>query len=148
MNLPMSAKKQAASWIADGEKYALIGLEVKFEDELPLTQLTPNHWVMADPRFSIPDHWKEWLGSLRTEELESVNLFLICKMATKAPDVLDGENQILMSRVSNFYTGLLLSSTFAPSHKPVMLTGSCQDGEIGIRSQSDFDTPIPHALRH
>ena len=29
-----------------------------------------------------------------------------------------------------------------------MLTGSRRNGEIGIRSQSDFDTPIPHAIHH
>jgi len=85
---------------------------------------------------------------MRTEELESCNLFLIRKMASNAPDVLDAENQILSRHVSHFYTGFLLSSTFAPSHRPVLLTGSRRDGEIGIRSQSDFETPIPHATRH
>jgi hypothetical protein len=30
----------------------------------------------------------------------------------------------------------------------VLLTGSRRDGEIGIRSQSDFETPIPHAIRN
>jgi hypothetical protein len=148
MGLARGANKQTDNWIEDGEKYALIGFEVKFEDDLPLTQLTPKHWAMADPRFSIPDHWRGWLGSLRTEELESANLFLISKMISKAPDVLDGENQVLMTRASNFYTGLLLSSAFAPSHRPVLLTGSRRDGEIGIRSQSDFDSPIPHATRY
>lgn len=142
------ANHQAGNWIADGDKYALIGLEVKFDEDLPLTQLTPNHWAMADPRFSIPEHWRGWLGSMRTEELESCNLFLISKMASTAPDVLDGENQILSRCVSHFYTGLLLSSIFAPSHRPVLLTGSRRDGQTGIRSQSDFETPIPHSIRH
>jgi len=27
-------------------------------------------------------------------------------------------------------------------------TGSRRDGEIGVRSQSVFETPIPHAVRH
>jgi hypothetical protein len=118
ISLTRGANHQAGNWIADGDKYALIGLEVKFGEDLPLAQLTPNHWAMADPRFSIPEHWRGWLGSMRTEELESCNLFLISKMASTAPDVLDGENQILSRRVSHFYTGLLLSCTFAPSHRP------------------------------
>jgi hypothetical protein len=118
ISLTRGANHQAGNWIADGDKYALIGLEVKFDEDLPLTQLTPNHWAMADPRLSIPEHRRGWLGSMRTEELESCNLFLISKMASTAPDVLDGENQILSRRVSHFYTGLLLSSTFAPSHRP------------------------------
>lgn len=141
-------KNTQPAWVANGEKYALIGLEVKLEENLPLTQLTPIHWAMAEPQFSIPEQWRGWLGSMRTEELESCNLFLISKMASNAPDVLDAENQILSRHVSHFYTGLLLSSTFAPSHRPVLLTGSRRDGEIGIRSQSDFETPIPHMIRH
>jgi hypothetical protein len=54
----------------------------------------------------------------------------------------------LSRHVSHFYIGLLLSSTFAPSHRLVLLTGSRRDGEIGIGSQSDFETPIPQAIRH
>jgi hypothetical protein len=145
---PVSQNSQAGNWIGDGEKYALIGLEVKFDEDLPLTRLTPSHWAMAEPQFSVPEQWRGWLGSMRTEELESCNLFLISEMASTAPDVLDAENQVLSRHVSHFYTGLLLSSTFAPSHRPVLLTGSRRDGEIGIRSQSDFETPIPHAIRH
>lgn len=139
---------EAASWIDEGEKYALVGLEVKLEEDIPLTRLTPVHWVTADPGFTIPGLWREWLGSMRTEELEGANLFLISKMPSQTPDILDGENQRLESRVSHFYTGLLLSSTFAPAHRPVMLTGSRRNGEIDIRSQSDWDTPIPHAIHH
>jgi hypothetical protein len=43
--------------------------------------------------------------------------------------------------------GLLLSSTLATAHKPVLLTGACEDGEIGIRQVSDFDTPVPCDFR-
>ncbi len=45
-------------------------------------------------------------------------------------------------RAGNFYTGLLIASTFAPAHRPAMLTGSRRGGEIGIRSQDDFDPAI------
>jgi hypothetical protein len=136
------------SWIADDEKYALVGLSVKLDDSFPLTQLTPHHWVMTDAGFAVPSEWREWLGSMRVRELESDNLFLVSKMPSNTPDVLDGENQTLQNHVSDFYSGLLLSSSFAPSHRPVLLTGSRRHGEIGIRSQANFDPTIPHALRH
>jgi hypothetical protein len=116
ISLTRGANHQAGNWIADGDKYALIGLEVKFGEDLPLTQLTPNHWAMADPRFFDP----RALARLAWQHVHgrACNLFLISKMASTAPDVLDGENQILSRRVSHFTTGLLLSSTFAPSHRP------------------------------
>lgn len=45
-------------------------------------------------------------------------------------------------------TGLLLAGTFAAAHKPVMLAGFCQDGEINVRSQDDYEPAIPSLVRH
>jgi hypothetical protein len=42
---------------------------------------------------------------------------------------------------------LLLASTFAPAHKPVLLTGSRQAGEIDIRERGDIDCPMPSPFR-
>jgi hypothetical protein len=95
--------------------------------------------VLADTKFDIPPHWREWLGTIRAEEVEHCNLLLISKMASSRPSVLDHENQTLQQRVLNFYVGLLLASRFAPAHKPVMLSGARRDGEIDIRQQHDLD---------
>jgi hypothetical protein len=123
MDIPELSDNQSHTWIKEGEKFALIGLEVKLERDvqIPFTELAPDHWVMANVRFPMPALWREWLGTIRADELKDYNLFLISKMPSKRPEVLDAENQILTRRVSNFYTGLLLSSNFAPSHHPVML---------------------------
>ena len=83
------------------------------------------------------------IGSIRVREVENCNLFLLSKLRSSTPDILDAENKQLQQRVWNFYIGLLLASTFAPGHKPVMLTGSRRDGEIGVRQQHDLDCPIP-----
>ena len=135
------------TWIDDGEKYGLVGLSVKFEGSLPPGKLTTNLSVLADTKFNVPSNWREWLGSIRAGEVEDCNLFLVSKLVSAAPGVLDGENQKLQQRVWNFYVGLLLASTFAPAHKPVMLTGSRRDGEIDLRQQQDFDSPIPCLFR-
>jgi len=136
-----------ATWIKDGEKYALIGLNVKLEEDIPFEQLSASHWVIGGGGFHIPAEWREWLGSIRADEVSDVDLLLISKMPSKTPDILDAENQLLTRRVSHFYLGLLLASTFAPAHQPVMLTGSRRDGEVGVRSQSNWETPIPCAFR-
>jgi hypothetical protein len=47
-----------------------------------------------------------------------------------------------------FYAGLLLASPFAPEHKPVMLAGYRQNGEINVRSQDDYEPAIPSMVRH
>lgn len=139
--------KNSLAWIKDGEKYALMGLSVASDADLPQGNVTPNFWVISDTKFGIPAHWREWLGSIRVEEVETCNLFLLSKQASLTPNVLDAENHDLEQRVWNFYIGLLLASNIAPAHKPVMLTGSCLDGEMDVRQHKDFDSPVPRFFR-
>ncbi len=134
-------------WIEDGEKYALIGLSVKFDRQLSLGEVAPDLWALADLNFDVPLQWQEWLGSIRIEEFGACNLFLLSKLASLTPDVLDTENKKLQERVGNFYVGLLLASTFAPAHRPVMLTGSRRGEEIGVRQHQNLDTPVPDVVR-
>ena len=134
-------------WIADGEKYALVGLAVKLEGPPPPEQIAPNLWVLTDTTFDVPSEWQEWLGSVRADEVAASNLFLVSKLASATPDVLDGENQSLERRVYDFYVGLLLSAMFSPSHKPVLLTGAQRGGVIDIRQQKDLELPMPRVFQ-
>jgi hypothetical protein len=137
-----AARRKAAFWIDDGEKYALVALSVKLDDPVPLQKMTPHHWAFADEQFDVPAHWREWLGTIRTEEVEGSNLFLLSKMRSQAPEVVDAETAELKRRAGHFYAGLLLASPFAPAHKPVMLAGYRRDGEINVRSQDDYEPAI------
>ena len=103
-------------------------------------------WVLTATTFDVPSEWREWLGSIRADEVAGSNQFLVSKLASATPDVLDGENQSLQQRVWHFYVGLLLSVMFSPSHKPVMLTGARRDGVIGARQQRDLERPAPQIL--
>ena len=134
------------NWINDGEKYALIGLGIKFEGQLPQAKLTSNLWALANTTFDVPAEWQDWLGSIRVKEVQDCNLFLLSKLASASPDVLDAENQTLQTRVWNFYIGSLLASLAVPAHRPVMLTGTRRAGEVGIRQQSDLDVPTARTL--
>jgi hypothetical protein len=145
--MPPPDNANLATWIDDGDKYALVGLSIKLEGQISTGSVAPYLWVVADTKFDFPPQWREWLGSIRTEEVEDCNLLLISKLPSSKSGVLDEENQLLQQRVSNFYTGLLLASTFAPAHRPVMLSGSRRDGEVDIRQQHDFDSPTPCIFR-
>ena len=139
-------KDGSVSWIADAEKYALVGLGAK-APALPLRQFTAKLWVFVDRPFKVPQPWPEWIGSNRTKEIEGFNLFLLSKQASETPDILDGENVKLTQRVWEFYMGLLLASPFAPSHEPVLLTGSRRNGELDIRKQQNLDPLVPCIFR-
>jgi len=142
-----SGNYDSATWINDGEKYGLVGLSVKLEGQILSEAIVPNLWVLADITFNIPRQWQEWLGSIRAKQVEDFNLFLLSKLPSVKPDILDDENHKLKQHAWLFYVGLLLVSTFAPAHQPIMLTGSRRAGEIDIRQQHDLDSPIPCLFR-
>ena len=135
-------------WIAEGEKYALIGLDVKIEHAIPFGEIAPGLWAWTDQKLDLPADWRTWIGSLRAEEIEGCNFALLSKMPSKRPGVLDGENQLLQRHVWGFYIGLLLSSSFTPSHRSIFLTGSRRDGEIDVRQVSSLDQPALNLFRH
>ena len=134
-------------WIDDGEKYALVGLSVKTADGLPHGKIGPQLWALSQSRLEFPDEWIKWLGSIRAKNVADSDLLLLTKQQSQQPDILDGENQQLQHLVGLFYVGLLLSSAFATSHKPIILTGSRRDDEIGIRRVGDFEAPTPREFR-
>ena len=133
-------------WISEGEKYALVGLQVKLEGTPPPERIASNLWVLTTTTFDVPPQWREWLGSIRADDVAGSNLFLVSKFSSATPGVLDDENQSLQRRVQHFYVGLLLSTMFSPSHKPVMLTGARWDGVIDIRQQCDLKVPAPQVF--
>lgn len=134
-------------WIADGEKYALIGLDVSIEQPIPFRRLTPELWVWTGQKFDLPLRWREWLGSIRGEEIESCNLTLLSKKPSVTPDVFDQENEFLQRRVRSFYIGLLLSSAFTPANPPIALSGCRRGGEIDVRREFSLDPPARNLFR-
>lgn len=82
------SEEQSATWLGDGEKYALLGLNLKsdqagFVDE----QLSPELAVLTRAAFKMPSHWRDWLGSIRAEEVEDCDLFILSKLKSKQPGV-------------------------------------------------------------
>ncbi|WP_157100211.1 hypothetical protein [Rhodoplanes sp. Z2-YC6860] len=133
-------------WFDDSDKFAFVAMDVKTEDAVRSGAVAPGLWVLGG-RFNFPNEWREWLGSIKAEEVESSNLLLMSKLPSKTPEILDGENRDLKHIVSAFYVGLLLSSHFATSHKPVILSGSKRNGELNLRDVGDFDAPVPGEIR-
>lgn len=134
-------------WLEDGEKYALVGLGLKLEGVSPPERVTGELWALAVASFDVPTEWRKWLGSIRVDEVAGCNLLLGSKLTSSTPDILDGENQTLETRVWYFYVGLLLSAMFSPSHRPILITGARRDGAIGIRQYKDIDLPVPQVFR-
>jgi hypothetical protein len=136
-----------ATWLTESEKYALIALEVNIPEHIHFQEFEPGYWAWTDYRLEVPPHWREWLGTIQTEAIERSTLVLLCKMASKSPNVLDAEDQLLARKVWGFYIGLLLSSWFTPAHPPIRLSGSQTNGERNIRQQQLMELPAQSFIR-
>ncbi|HEX9242548.1 MAG TPA: hypothetical protein VF875_08935 [Anaeromyxobacter sp.] len=127
--------------IARGEKYALIALDAGTElrDALDL-----GDGCVALPRgaFEFPPHWKEWLGTIKTEAVERASLKLIAKAPSARPGVLDAENQELQRRVSNLFWGLLAAGKVRVEGAGTLLTGSHGEDGLDVRQVGDMDGVI------
>jgi hypothetical protein len=87
MSIEKDGSCNPATWIDEGEKYALVGLSAKVEEYIPFQKLTSSLWVLADTTFNIPPYWREWLGSIRADEVQNSNLFLLSKLPSSSPDL-------------------------------------------------------------
>jgi hypothetical protein len=92
----------STAWMSDAEKYALIGLAVKIEHAIAFRDLVPGLWAWTDRGLDVPARWREWIGSIRADQIENCNLVLLSKMPSRTPGVLDGENQLLQRRTLGF----------------------------------------------
>jgi len=130
-------------WIRDGQKYALITLGVNVSPDIPTGAITENLSLLTSNALQFPQDWRAWLGSIRVEQLETSNLFIVSVRDSRTPAILDGENDVLRDHVWKFYCGLILASHFTPAEEPALFTGACRNGEIDIRSVANLDLPAP-----
>src|SRR5690606_23609678 len=128
-------------WIEDGEKFALIGMGVQIAGDFGRLDLPGGLMALPNAAFELPEHWREWLGTIRVEDVQGCSLFLIAKMPSAQPGILDGENQTLQARVGHWFTGLILERNFTPYEAPFLADGGRAAGEIDVRSFGPIDPP-------
>jgi len=125
--------------INDSDKYALVALHTRSLADLSPTEVVPTVWASSKSFVQLSTHWTEWLGCIRAEHLARCNICLMAKIPSASPGVIDNETNELESRVWRAYVGLLLASPFATDGAPLLMSGACQDGEIGVRRVRDLD---------
>lgn len=132
----------AIDWLNENEKYAAFTLEVKLEDGAASAR-SGDVALIVGGQFPLDEHWRGWMGSVAVEHVEDANLFLVASMPSAAPGILDAESAVLKQRAYNTYVGLQLVSRFAPAHKPMLILGGLESGELTVRSLDEFDVPVP-----
>ncbi|KRE03567.1 hypothetical protein ASE63_26010 [Bosea sp. Root381] len=131
----------APAWIEDGEKFALIGLSVPTETALSSRVISGGLEFLTSGDFDMPGEWREWLGTIRVEQVEESKLYLLAKMRTDVPEVLDAENQKLTRQVSDWFNGLMLTMRFWQQADPFLVSGSRFQGKVDVRSFHGLKAP-------
>jgi len=62
-----------SAWLLDNEKYALIALEVRVDQRIPLQEFAPGYWAWTDVSLEVPAHWRD--ASVQVDEVEQAALF-------------------------------------------------------------------------
>lgn len=120
-----------------GEKYALIALNAATDIQSPV-DLGSGISALPEGSFELPEHWKEWLGSMRAKAIEESSLFLIIKVKSARPEVLDGENLDLMRKAANLYWGLLASDRMALEGAGTKVTGANRGDGPDVRQIAEL----------
>ena len=96
---------------------------------------SPRPLIVLDDRFAVsnalPDGalrtWEAQLGTIHRSELDECRLFLWALRPSKAPEILDGENEVLRRQVYQLYLGLMLSVPYFHHGRMTSLTGAATD---------------------
>lgn len=91
----------------------------------------------------LSDYWRQWLGSIRTEELQEATLILMSRSPASAPNVLDEEDQRHKLAAHRFYGGLLISGPVRCKRSPLLLTGQHWEGKPQVRQFAQLSRPEP-----
>tara|TARA_R100001369_G_scaffold86130_2_gene120368 strand:- start:1151 stop:2176 length:1026 start_codon:yes stop_codon:yes gene_type:complete len=129
----MKIQESPPNWIKNGEKFALIGLPVRLSPDVLKAELPGGLTIFPSADFELPNIWREWLGTIRVEEIGDCTLFLLAKLKSTSIGILDKENQKLSLLVHHWYTGLTLTCKFDTSDAAFLASGCCKDGNIDVR---------------
>jgi hypothetical protein len=94
-------------------------------------------WAVFRFPFDLGGHWREWLGSVRSDWIQRSNFLLFAVGMEGDPNILDNGNETLKDRVFGFLYGLHMQETVDLGHK-VLLRGAHTENGIDIRSASDI----------
>lgn len=102
--------KQAA--IAMGEKFALLAVPKANVFSLAgITSLSNNRWTMRILPMELAEHWRNWIGEIKTQQITEAGFYLLATSQTERPSIFDGDNQRLIRQVGALWDGLMITHT-------------------------------------
>jgi hypothetical protein len=121
------------------EKFAVLALRNAsteyFARQLEL-DLGGGLWIINTTPFDVGATWREWVGSIHSDEIARANLWIIAKQVSRTPSIMDAENEELKLGVWQLFLGLLVLGSPFYEHGYV-LTGAHVAARAQIREYSE-----------
>ena len=126
--------------VGPGEKFALLTLSTNTVEKniSPTTDCGNGYWAMKDVPVQLSDHWKEWLGSLRTKEVGEADLIIAVKGRSNQHNIQNDEDEGHSQSIGRFLLGLMISGPLRLEHRGLMLRGFHDIDEPRIRSFNEM----------
>jgi hypothetical protein len=121
-----------------GDKFAILAIENVYA-KLPKNceeQLSNGTWVLNHIPVDIEANWKEWLGSMRLEEIGMSNAVLIRSNPSSNPQILDDDHEALAKDLTETFSLLQLSGVLEDDGASLVKGSVARESEI--RQVSDL----------
>ena len=131
--------------VPPAHKYALLGLStVRLSPDFPSElKIADDARVFRSLPINLPDHWKAWLGTTRTERLSTMDAYVAVVGPSKSPAILDHENQGLVDYAHRIYLGLVITVMNMSHGQGMMLTGANRENGTDVREVQEY-SPLHH----
>ena len=90
------ATSKPVTWLATNEKYAILGLDCEASLNEAVMELRGGFLAFTRETFQLPKHWRDWLGEIRSEEIEEFGLYLVAKQSDLRPKFPPGFRRVLV----------------------------------------------------
>lgn len=130
------------TWIENNQKYALLALNIDTFDNPASFSARSGIFLKQNLDFSIPNIWRDWIGSIRCREIEEANLYIYKCLSSENVNTLDQETYLLENAVTLFHYSLLLSGYTSIHRAPVIVSGYFEDDRLEVRRTSRPIWPV------
>jgi len=120
-------------------KFAAIAFDDATSDLSEVLPLAEGIYFCPSAPFEIDLRWRQWIGTLRADEIEKANLVLLASSPSANPQVLDSENQKLERAVLKLWYSVLILGVPAYRGSNVVSGGKVGE-EVQIRQVSRLPT--------
>jgi hypothetical protein len=128
-------------WLREGEKFSLIGLQVDADSSVSDGPVGDGLEAYTSLKLDTPGDWREWLGTIRVEDVEACTLILVCRRKSRTPGIVDAESKALSRNVGLWYTGLMLACPLDVWADPITAGGSLEGGKLDFREFGTLHAP-------